>query len=56
MAKELYNRLFSWIIHSCNVRMAPPASMDAGGLRYIGILDIFGFEVFDENRYSLKGG
>lgn len=52
LAKELYNKLFAWIIYSCNSRMSAPANIDPSSLSYIGILDIFGFEVFDENRFE----
>lgn len=45
LAKTVYNALFSWIVERLNRVLAPPKE---GGLR-IGILDIFGFEIFDHN-------
>ena len=47
-AKSLYQRLFHWVVDIIN-------ETTYGGTatkNYIGILDIFGFENFDENNYE----
>lgn len=44
-AKALYERLFSWIVSQLNHKIAPKNDFD----QFIGMLDIFGFEIFDHN-------
>ena len=47
-AKDLYCRLFDWIVEKINIFLIPKA--DSAKLnRTIGILDIFGFEIFENN-------
>ncbi|CAJ0579471.1 unnamed protein product, partial [Mesorhabditis spiculigera] len=49
MAKGLYNRLFTWIVHMCN------KTLDQKGISrdyFIGVLDIAGFEIFDFNSFE----
>ena len=43
MAKELYGRLFTWLVNTINSKIQ---AKDKKPLRSIGILDIFGFENF----------
>jgi myosin heavy subunit len=48
VAKELYGRLFDWVINNVNiVLMEGPKH-----LPFIGVLDIFGFECFDHNDFE----
>lgn len=49
MAKELYSRLFDYIIDLLNMKLA-------GDLTelFISVLDIYGFEQFEHNRYVTK--
>ena len=51
LAKFLYARLFQWLVARCNQRLAP-AGGSAEALGYIGILDIFGFEIFESNSFE----
>lgn len=44
LAKLLYASLFDWIVSQLNMELAPKDPR-----RFIGILDIYGFENFDEN-------
>lgn len=44
LSKELYNRCFSWIVSKVNSVLNVSAGLSNGGM--IGILDIFGFEIF----------
>lgn len=61
LVKTVYERLFSWLIQQCNKVLspdAPTASRSAKPGRpnkvtaFIGILDIFGFEIFDVNSFE----
>eukprot|EP00754_Rhynchopus_humris_P021082 Rhum_TRINITY_DN14724_c1_g3::Rhum_TRINITY_DN14724_c1_g3_i2::g.111743::m.111743/K12559/MYO10; myosin X len=45
--KRLYDQVFNWLVDKCN------QSLDiAGDLRWIGLLDIFGFENFEVNSFE----
>jgi myosin heavy chain 6/7 len=49
LAKALYSRMFSWLIRRCN------ATLDAkerSREKFIGVLDIAGFEIFDLNSFE----
>jgi myosin heavy subunit len=48
-AKELYNRVFNWIVKKLNKQLAPDINMSDPNKKYIGLLDIFGFECFAFN-------
>ena len=51
LAKALYDRLFNWIVERLNKTLYKEAADDAR-IKSIGILDIFGFEVFDVNLFE----
>lgn len=46
LAKILYKSLFEWLIQRLNKQMEKKSSQ---GHNFIGILDIFGFEIFENN-------
>ncbi len=48
LAKATYEKLFSWIIYKCNLILSSKKQPDG----FIGILDIFGFEIFDVNSFE----
>lgn len=48
LAKALYNNLFEWIVSRVNVSMAAKVSPD----NVIGVLDIYGFEIFQDNSFE----
>ncbi|KAG2155515.1 myosin class I heavy chain [Suillus clintonianus] len=48
LAKAIYNNLFEWIVSRINVSMKA-RSVTA---QLIGILDIFGFEIFEDNSFE----
>ncbi|KAL4114090.1 hypothetical protein PRIC2_014770 [Phytophthora ramorum] len=53
LAKALYGRLFDWMVTKINHFLKMDDSQKAkGGLHFIGILDIFGFEVFPKNSFE----
>ncbi|GAA5911187.1 hypothetical protein JCM6882_006601 [Rhodosporidiobolus microsporus] len=48
LAKAIYNNLFEWIVDRVNISMkskSPSATI-------IGVLDIYGFEIFDTNQFE----
>ncbi|KAK3246389.1 hypothetical protein CYMTET_44072 [Cymbomonas tetramitiformis] len=47
LAKELYGSLFDWLVNQINAQIDTTK-----GKRTMGLLDIFGFEVFDENSFE----
>ena len=54
LAKEIYNRLFLWIVKKMNSRLSPNYATDSEedndkNTKYIGLLDIYGFECFNVN-------
>lgn len=47
----MYERLFTWIVGKVNEAIAVRGTaMDHGKNTVIGVLDIYGFEIFDDNR------
>lgn len=48
LAKALYERLFGWLIGRTNDKLSSRKSPTS----FIGILDIFGFEIFDRNSFE----
>ncbi|KAF8910125.1 P-loop containing nucleoside triphosphate hydrolase protein [Gymnopilus junonius] len=48
LAKAIYNNLFEWIVSRVNVSMKTRAAHS----QVIGILDIFGFEIFEDNSFE----
>jgi len=47
LAKGIYSRLFDWIVARCNKALT---GVTTG--KVIGVLDIFGFEIFDVNSFE----
>jgi myosin heavy subunit len=49
LAKDIYDRIFAWLISACNKQLAGAGrgTEEEPGLLFIGILDIFGFEIFE---------
>ncbi|XP_012557219.1 unconventional myosin-Id isoform X1 [Hydra vulgaris] len=53
LAKALYERLFSWIVTKINSVIDPQhGKKKKEGNKVIGVLDIYGFEIFDENSFE----
>ena len=48
LAKALYNNLFEWIVARVNVSMQSRETAE----HICGILDIYGFEIFDSNSFE----
>ncbi len=51
LAKALYSRLFDWIIAKVNTALGWAADQDC---LVLGILDIYGFEIFEVNIFPFK--
>ncbi|XP_015787505.1 LOW QUALITY PROTEIN: unconventional myosin-Ia-like [Tetranychus urticae] len=49
LCKAIYNRLFTWLVNRINESLK---AKRIGKRRVIGILDIYGFEVFETNGYE----
>lgn len=50
LAKGIYNNLFDWIVERVNISLRGRA--EAMEKKTIGILDIYGFEIFDHNSFE----
>ncbi|XP_063364124.1 unconventional myosin ID [Cydia amplana] len=50
LAKAAYDRLFTWIVQQINRAIEVPAGTYKNTL--IGVLDIYGFEIFDTNSFE----
>ncbi|PPQ63834.1 hypothetical protein CVT24_009784 [Panaeolus cyanescens] len=48
LAKAIYNNLFEWIVSRVNISMKTRSAYS----QVIGILDIFGFEIFEDNSFE----
>ena len=55
-AKTIYLRAFAWLVRTININTNScdlPVSQDPNSVtKAIGLLDIFGFETFDKNRFE----
>lgn len=52
LAKAIYDRLFTWIIGRINKSIEVRNAMQKRLNKVIGVLDIYGFEVFDKNSFE----
>jgi myosin V len=53
VAKFLYSKLFDFIVRQLNELLAPPSpATQTKKLKFIGVLDIYGFEKFDTNSFE----
>lgn len=54
--QAVYDRMFTWIVGRINEAI----DIKASGIKYvgkntvIGVLDIYGFEIFDNNRFVFR--
>ena len=51
LAKAVYDHLFEWIIERVNSALVV-AGGKAGAQKIIGVLDIYGFEIFERNSFE----
>lgn len=49
LAKAIYNNLFDWIVERVNMSLKSSGSLEK---KSIGILDIYGFEIFEHNSFE----
>lgn len=52
LCKALYTRLFDWLVDRMNTSIDPSFFSDEEDLECLGVLDIYGFEIFEENGYE----
>lgn len=53
LAKAIYDRLFTWIVGRINKAIeVPNKNAQKRFNRVIGVLDIYGFEIFDNNSFE----
>eukprot|EP01061_Rhynchopus_euleeides_P045431 TRINITY_DN814_c0_g2_i2.p2 TRINITY_DN814_c0_g2~~TRINITY_DN814_c0_g2_i2.p2 ORF type:complete len:1058 (+),score=541.61 TRINITY_DN814_c0_g2_i2:163-3336(+) len=52
LSKALYSGVFDWLVEKLNVIIAPNKATMPKEVRYIGLLDIFGFENFKINSFE----
>jgi myosin protein heavy chain len=50
MCRNLYNGMFRWIVYRINQQSSKDS--EAAGTSWIGILDVFGFEIFENNSFE----
>ena len=50
LAKTIYGLCFKWIVNCVNNTLTPAEGDECDN--FIGILDIFGFEIFKENSFE----
>lgn len=51
LSKAVYERLFTWLVNRLNDSLK---SGHEGKRTLMGILDIYGFEIFERNRWEMK--
>ncbi|XP_066139417.1 unconventional myosin IC [Euwallacea fornicatus] len=49
LAKAVYDRLFTWLVKKVNLSLVP---RDSRRNSVLGILDIYGFEIFEKNSFE----
>ena len=54
LCKDLYGNLFSWIIKKVNATFSVGEATKSKNQKtnFIGLLDIFGFEIFQKNGFE----
>jgi hypothetical protein len=52
LGKAVYGQLFDWLVIRINTAVADTDPSDDASRRFIGILDIFGFEIFKKNSFE----
>lgn len=53
LAKAIYERLFTWIVNRINKAILVPGTPKQNQWnKVIGVLDIYGFEIFESNSFE----
>jgi myosin heavy subunit len=53
MAKAIYGKMFNWIVKRINDSISLKMNASSSkNCKFIGLLDIFGFEIFQENSFE----
>lgn len=51
--QAIYGKLFIWVVDKINAAVHKPPEDENELRQSIGLLDIFGFENFDKNRFAV---
>jgi len=51
LAKRIYERVFAWLVRRTNQALQAPETM-SDATTFIGLLDVFGFEIFEVNSFE----
>ncbi|KAL5292703.1 MYO1H family protein [Megaselia abdita] len=52
LAKAVYDRLFTWLVKRINISLQSGATDNRSKKKVMGILDIYGFEIFKKNSFE----
>ena len=52
IAKMLYDAMFNWLVQRVNLSITKKFEKPAKYYKSIGLLDIFGFEIFKDNSFE----
>lgn len=52
LCKDMYSKLFDWIIKKINIIIDPKIHLEETQHKLIGVLDIYGFEIFEHNSFE----
>ena len=52
LQKSIYSRMFEWIVARVNDATKAKSSLKKRNQEFIGVLDIFGFEIFENNSFE----
>jgi len=52
LAKALYSRMFDWLVQEINIAMKKLQGTKQDQILNLGVLDIYGFEIFEKNGFE----
>ncbi|OUM68513.1 hypothetical protein PIROE2DRAFT_65913 [Piromyces sp. E2] len=52
LAKALYSRMFDWLVQEINIAMKKLQGSNQDQILNLGVLDIYGFEIFEKNGFE----
>jgi myosin-1 len=52
LAKSLYSRMFDWLVQEINIAMKRLQGTNQDQILNLGVLDIYGFEIFEKNGFE----
>lgn len=52
LAKAIYSRMFDWLVQEINIAMKKLQGSNQDQILNLGVLDIYGFEIFEKNGFE----